>query len=411
MNIKTRKIKHGGHVIGSGGFGCIFKPALKCKTQKNNLKKINKRDTGKITKLMTVKHATKEYNEIQKFNKILSTINNYKKYFLISDLTLCEPYPLSQEDLINYKKKCKALNKKDITEGNINNNLDEVLALNMPYGGKDLGTFLESNLSHKELIKLNNSLVDLLSYGILPMNNLHLYHCDIKDSNILVEKYADSSLYTRIIDWGLSTEYNKEHKIPDILSRRPLQFNVPFSIILFNNEFIEHYSKFLKKYKTPDYSSIRVFVINYLFLWINIRGEGHLKLMNEIMCKLFYNELPVLNKNKRKKFIEYEFTYFYIIDYLAKILEKYTYNEEFHLYEYFNEVFIKNIDIWGFVMIYLPIIEKIFEKYYSITLKKTELFKSLKFIIVHFLFECPVDRIDTTSLINELTKINKYITG
>ena len=28
--------KIGGKVIASGGFGCIFQPALKCKTRKNN---------------------------------------------------------------------------------------------------------------------------------------------------------------------------------------------------------------------------------------------------------------------------------------------------------------------------------------------------------------------------------------
>ena len=47
----------GGKVIASGGYGCVFSPALKCKGS-------SKRENNKITKLMTERHATDEYNEI-----------------------------------------------------------------------------------------------------------------------------------------------------------------------------------------------------------------------------------------------------------------------------------------------------------------------------------------------------------
>jgi len=275
----------------------------------------------------------------------------------------------------------------------------------MPDGGKDVEDFLDVNLSHDHLIKLNNSLIKLLSNGIVPMNKLHIYHCDIKDSNVLVQE-QNNSMHTRLIDWGLSTEYNKQHSIPDVLARRPLQFNVPFSIILFTSEFTEYYAKFLKTYETINYYMIREFVINYIFAWIDIRGKGHLKLINETISILFKNELPVIDKKKRKTFIIYEFTYYYIIEYLSKILEKYTYNNSFHLYDYFNEVFIKNIDIWGFVMIYLPVLEKLYNKYDIMTKSEKELFKSLKYIIVHFLFESPVVPINVSELTRALKKLN-----
>ena len=42
------QIKKGGKVIASGGFGCIFKPALKCKNK-------DKRQEDSITKLMKKK--------------------------------------------------------------------------------------------------------------------------------------------------------------------------------------------------------------------------------------------------------------------------------------------------------------------------------------------------------------------
>ena len=87
----------GGKVIASGGFGCVFSPALKCKNKK--------REKNKITKLMTEKHALAEYNEVMNIKKKLDKIPNYGDYFLIKDFNLCEPAKLTSEDLINFQKK------------------------------------------------------------------------------------------------------------------------------------------------------------------------------------------------------------------------------------------------------------------------------------------------------------------
>ena len=48
---------NGGKVIASGGYGCVFMEALKCKGS-------SKRQRGKISKLMTIKHSESEYDEI-----------------------------------------------------------------------------------------------------------------------------------------------------------------------------------------------------------------------------------------------------------------------------------------------------------------------------------------------------------
>ena len=88
---KNRKIhKHsrktlatGGKVIASGGFGCVFSPALKCKGEKT-------RGTNRISKLLTKKHALSEYNEIKEFKKKLDKIPNYQNYFLINDFNICK---------------------------------------------------------------------------------------------------------------------------------------------------------------------------------------------------------------------------------------------------------------------------------------------------------------------------------
>ena len=72
------------------------------------------------------------------------------------------------------------------------------------------------------------------------MNELHVYHGDIKDSNVLISK-KNNTIIARLIDWGLSVHYsvtNNNNTFPKTLYRRPFQYNAPFSNILFNKEFI-----------------------------------------------------------------------------------------------------------------------------------------------------------------------------
>ena len=71
-----------------------------------------------------------------------------------------------------------------------------------------------------------------------------------------------------------------------------------------------------------------------------------LKAINSIMNKLFVNDLPSVKK--QDLFIEYDFTYYYIIEYISKVLVTYTIDNKFMMHDYFNNVFLKILDIWGF---------------------------------------------------------------
>ena len=393
--------QYGGNIIASGGFGCIFKPALKCKSSLS-------RETNKITKLMTIKNATDEYKEIQKCKNILQKIPNYESYFLLNDFTLCEPDKLTKEDLDNYKQ-CKALNKKNITFKNINNSLDQILALNMPYGGIDVEHFIQNYFVPSNIIYLNNSLIHLLVNGIIPMNNLNVYHCDVKDSNVLIQ-FNKQGVNSRLIDWGLSFIHTNNNAIPKKLYRRPFQYNVPFSSILFNKLFTQKYNDFLQIYSNPTHFQIREFIVNYIIIWNDIRGAGHLSAIHDIIKKLTLNELVSIEKNKTKEhFIEYSFTYYYIVEYLSAILVKYTKNGKLDIMTYFNTVFIKNIDIWGFVMIYIILYEYLYKSFNTLNEYQMQFINQIKYIIIHFLYETPVEPINISSLENELTKLNSII--
>lgn len=397
MKIKQK----GGKVIASGGFGCIFQPGLVCDNDMTS-KAENK---NKITKLMTFKNGIDEYKQIENFKKILQNIPNYDNYFLLKDITLCKPAKLTSLDLDNYKK-CKVLKKKNITAKNINKSLDKILALNMPNGGIDVNKFVQHYFVPSNIIRLNNSLINLLVHGIIPMNKLNVYHCDIKDDNILV-KNTEVGLETRLIDWGLSFIHNNRKGIPRKIYRRPFQYNVPFSSVLFNKEFLNQYNSFLEINSNPDYYQIREFVINYIFIWNEIRGPGHLIAINDIVKKLTISNLTNIKKqNIKEHFVEYEFTYYYIVEYLSKILEKYTQNGKIELMTYFNTIFLKNIDIWGFVMTYIILYEYFYDLSDTLSKFQIDFINKIKYIIIHFLYESPIEPINISSLINELTSLN-----
>ena len=402
------KIYEGGKVIASGGFGCIFNPALKCASSQY-------REQGKVSKLMTVKHATEEYKQIQQFRNVLKVIPNYENYFLLDNFTICKPDKLTKEDLKLYKKKCKALTKKNITVKNINKSLDLVLALNMPNAGINIEDFIDTDkyFTINNIINLNNSLINLLINGILPMNKLNVYHCDVKDSNVLVlvENENNNTVFkTRLIDWGISFIHVNFTGIPRKLYRRPFQYNVPFSAILFNKEFTTYYNDFLAIHPNPDYYLLREFVINYIFVWNHIRGSGHLSAINSIIKKFIINDLSAVPKQKVKDHIvEYDFTYYYIIEYITKILHHYTKDGKYNIIHYFNNIFLKNIDIWGFVTIYISMFEKLYKKFDKLNTYQLLFINKIKYIVIHFLYETPLEIIKTKDLVNELTKLNNII--
>jgi hypothetical protein len=114
-NYKTNK---GGKVLASGGFGCVFEPALQCENKKN-------RETGKISKLMINKYAQQEYDLINSIKQQLDDIPNYQDYFLLDGATLCRPKEITESDLGDFDKKCSALKKDKITKNNIDARLNE----------------------------------------------------------------------------------------------------------------------------------------------------------------------------------------------------------------------------------------------------------------------------------------------
>ena len=396
----------GGKVIASGGYGCVFTPALKCEGAK-------KRELNKISKLMTEKHATQEYEEIISIKEKLDSIKNYDDYFLLYDATLCRPSKLQPTDLADFTSKCTALPKDKLTKANINSNLDKVMSLNLPNGGLPIDDYIYQNGSFSKLYELHDSLIKLLKKGIIPMNERHIYHNDIKDSNVLVD--TSYSFKTRLIDWGLSTEYTpfKDNPFPSSWRNRPFQFNVPFSVIIFSDEFVDKYSQFITDGGNYEsYEELKPFVIDYITFWNEKRGPGHYKFINEIFYLLYSNSLTSVSENSKPKLIETEFAMSSIVDYIITILIKFTKfrsDGTINLREYLDNIFIKNIDIWGFINCYYSYIEMLSNNYKSLTPKQIELFEYLKGLYVNYLYINSDEAIDIPSLMSDLKEIKQII--
>ena len=239
----TGSNKEAGKVIAAGGYGCVFKPALKCKNEAT-------RGTG-ISKMMMEYEAFEEYNEIQNVKSKLKNIPNYDKYFLINDINLCIPDALTAGDKTNFQSKCSSLlstGTTPIRNNNINNNLDKLRILNEPDGGDDIDHWISNSnkFTPSKFHKLNIALIKLMKYGIIPMNKKKVYHFDIKGSNILI----DNSDIARLIDWGLIGISTSKQIIPESIKGRPLQFNCPPTSLLLGDEFNEWYPKKLKADKS-----------------------------------------------------------------------------------------------------------------------------------------------------------------
>jgi len=394
--------KKGGNVLASGGFGCVFSPALKCEGSSTIEK-------GKISKLMTEKHATEEYNEINSIREQLKDIPDYEDYYLVNDLTLCKPAKLNKSDLKDFTKKCKALPKDNITKDNINESLDKLMTLNMPNGGIPVDDYIYNNGSFDKLYELNDSLIKLLKHGILPMNKKRIYHCDIKDSNILVDDSDKTTLKARLIDWGLSTEYKpfKNESFPKTWRNRPFQFNVPFSVVLFTDAFVQKFTKYFEDGGELEEDYLKPFIIDYIHFWIKERGAGHYKFINEIMYILFSSDIKSLNEKDKKDLIETNFTLNYISNYLTDVLIKYaTFREDgtLNLRIYLDNVFVYNVDIWGFCVTYFPILELLFNNYSNLTSNELEMFTSIKKLFIH-IYTTSSEKLNTRDIINHLKNL------
>jgi hypothetical protein len=394
----------GGIPIYPGGYSCVFKPQLSCKS-KNKTKKKNKKNTKDniityasnpsdkgISKLLFKKYADIEMHNIQKFYHALRKIPKSHKYFLFTKTTSCPPAKIHSRDLKGFDEMCTNFTTHDVNESNINavNNIRNLRLINMPDAGISINEwlFFKNKVTNNTIpltisrTKIFNKIISkLILNAIVPMNRQGVIHNDMKEDNILIkdhrtaashdddEKNSNSSNPApTIIDWGISGISTHDAPIPEVIMNRYISISNPFSSILFTTEFSKKYSDFLKQNEVKTASDVDDMRHNRLFLeklrefslvqYLKNKEYGHYSYIRKFftnMFTLFPDSFSSFSLDVRSSD---ELYHTVASNYISDILIHFTEFDErdgyvrFQYVAYFTKVYIFNCDIWGTVFCY-----------------------------------------------------------
>jgi tRNA A-37 threonylcarbamoyl transferase component Bud32 len=377
---------NGGIPIYPGGYSCIFKPQLKCKTRtkKRNMKnsiKSNKHSSKNsngncgISKLLFKKYADIEMHNIQKFHHALRKIPKSHKYFLFAKTTSCPPAKISTRDLQGFDEMCEIFTSHDVNESNINTlkNIRNLRLINMPNAGISVNEWLfikDKNDATTPLTisraKIFNKLISkLILDAIVPMNRQGVIHNDMKEDNVLINDSASIPAPT-IIDWGISGISTRDEIIPEIIMNRYISISNPFSSILFTTEFSKNYSEFLKQNAITTADDVDNMRHDPLFLqklrdfsiaqYLKYKEYGHYSNIRTFFVNVFkffpdsgfsfdVNTPDGLYHALASKYISDVLVHFTEFDERDRIVR-------FNYVAYFTKVYIFNCDLWGLLFCY-----------------------------------------------------------
>ena len=350
----------GGRAVDAGSYGCVFIPALKCKDKSIPY------NSKFVSKLMYKEDSEAELVEIKKIEAIIKRIPNNEDYFIVSQTYVCEPDEITgEENTSSFESKCKLFTKRGLDGTNLNENLNKLSLLNMPNGGLSVEKYgtqlLDSPNKYTMFVNLNTALVKLLEHGIVPMNKLNFNHYDVKAGNILYS----SDGHARLIDWGLAGSHDGK-TIPDVIKDRSIAFNMPFSDIFFNSYIKQWLPEEMRKIKASlqfrdktdgQAELLKIVAVNMINKSIEETSEGHFEYVTTGILNDIYKIYATDNKYN---FLDFNtLTYNVVIEYIQAVLLKYVSDTGvFNDVKYFYEVFAHNVDIWGFILTYAPIIEE-----------------------------------------------------
>ena len=371
-------IQKGGKSIGSGSYGCVFRPSLKCNDK-------NKRSNDSVSKLMLNKDATKEFEEINKYKSTLEKIPNYKKYFIIAH-DLCQPDELTKDDVVDINEKCDKYPflGKFLQESPKPKSFSLV---QIPDGGNELYEhYSKIQLDYKAMFVFNNLLQNISKNAILPMNKLKLIHGDIKSDNLLIDKDGEM----KVIDWGLAINHkNGLSSVHDQLEWRPLSINAPPSIIIFSNYFLTkinfHLKSILISTSKINKKDLHDLVVHNYQDYESKYGEGHREQITAILNFIIqHSSLKI--KPAFEVIADYitECIYNYIK--YVKLLDS-SVNMYFDYTEYFDKVFSHNYDRFGIIMTYIRLIEIIESAPERVILKNKYKIDQVKTVFADFLYK------------------------
>jgi serine/threonine protein kinase len=180
--------------IGTGGFGCVYKPALSCKNNSNTRRAKNSLHNNNlsksVSKILSKEAAIEELDLARKIQPL-----DPESEFFLYPVANCEPREENTDG-------CEASGLEDKTTAKLIYSLD---------GGKDFNSskYVPEKMSDFGL--LFEGVINLFE-GLIRLHDSNYVHCDIKGDNILVKKEAGKYI-VRYIDFGISDS------VDDIISK------------------------------------------------------------------------------------------------------------------------------------------------------------------------------------------------
>jgi hypothetical protein len=409
MYTKKNKKMIGGIPVYPGGYSCVFKPQLKCKTETKRTRKIikinknnknNKNNDKGISKLLFKKYADIEMRNIENFYNALKKIPKSHKYFLFTKTKTCPPAKISKHDLRGFDEMCTNFTSHDVNESNINSPavIRSLKLINMPDAGISVNEWLfykEKNavspLNLTRIKTFNKIISKLIVNAIAPMNRQGVIHNDMKEDNILIKdadadadahadanhkkKSSDVIPASTIIDWGISGISTRDEPIPEIIMNRYISISNPFSSILFTTEFSKNYGDFLKQNGIIDDVDLRSMRNDFTFQqnlrdfslsqYLKHKETGHYSNIRRFFTNAF-NLFPdffspsSLSKSLQNQEINTPDELYHALasSYISDVLFHFTEIDKrdgiarFQYVAYFTKVYIFNCDIWGTAFCY-----------------------------------------------------------
>jgi len=368
-NKRSRRALLGGEVIDSGGYGCVFRPSVSCKVI-SSLNVSRTRSLGKdvnyISKIMTRENAKDEFNILRTFSNIItkSGYSGMLQYLVLSDITLCDVEP-TREDIQYFNTSCNSLAEKYKSP-----NMEGMVSLNIPYGGKNLLKLF--NEQRVQIRPLNQTILVIYFKKMIELYNNCVYlfyktspkiiHGDLKEENMLCiydQSFTSIRGNIKVIDWGLSFTFNPSNHPDEAinqLSRRPLQFNLPFGILLFSDYFKREYESQVLRPSRTQPNGLRQLIYqfcdryyddNYFTVGKDDTKPDSLKDFNTFVYRVMIDADASIGTKSLPR---------YIRENLAKILIKYTYNNTFHNDKYAWDYYLPMVDSYGFILTYANVL-------------------------------------------------------
>ena len=383
----NRRTKKAGKAVASGSFGCVFRPPLRCKGEKN---RPGSADKPMISKLMMKHEALEEYTIIQNVKKIVKDIPNYSDYFVVDDITMCDPEELDDEDKENAVKECSSSLMLGRGETTIPaNKLSQTAVITAPDMGidihksfaqmsKDYDNYKGSDkfsLVSKNLKKINTQIVKLLKNGVTPMIHKGIYHNDLKPQNIMtsyssLEDVENNFNYAKMIDFGLlkqiSQKADSKHIVDSVMS--VLMFNGLIYNLVFDESLLELFTQVFE-FIYPDFNTrydemvkdlqtgqlqkklLKAFIIG---VEDQLTWQPHWKSLLVLYRWCVYNYSRKIRNQFVQQVANILVTAFLEIIDTNSIIKK-DRNIDYRIKDYFNDVIRHNIDAVGVVTSYYNI--------------------------------------------------------